>query len=176
MIKLNIEGDGEEIVALIQALQGGGVGIAPVETAPLLSAVDTAPDPAADVASEPAYTEEQVQKGWSVFSDLVNKWAVNFGPDGDPSAQPDRLALLEISLRHFNAMLSFIHQSGGVTRAVRSIGPDHWTKDFCRKIAENIVSVSSATGVSGFSEMLEYDQDYYATLAQTRAQTHNGER
>ena len=172
MIKLNIEGDGEEIVALIQALQSGGLGVAPVETAPLLSAVDTEPDPAQPDAAQPTYSDEQIRLGWSAFSDLVNQWAVNFGPEGDPDKQPDRLALLDTSLRYFTLMMAFIHYSGGLTRAVRSVGPDHWTQDFCRKIAENIVSVSSATGVVGFSDTLKYDQDYYDSLTRTR----NGEQ
>jgi len=167
MIKLKIEGDGGEIVALIQALQGAPFA-PPLEPAPLLEAVDTEPDATHDVAPPPAYTEEQIQKGWAAFSDLVNGWGVNFGPDGDPDRQPDRIALLETSLRYFTLIMAFIEYSRGLTRAVRTVAPDHWTQQFCRSIAENIVSVSSATGVPGFSDALQYDQDYYDTLTKSR--------
>lgn len=168
MIKLKIEGDGGEIVALIHALQGGS-GRSEAWQAPLLEAAGTEPDPAQpDVAPPLAYTEEQIQKGWAAFSDLVNGWAVNFGPDGDPDKQPDRIALLETSLRYFTLMMAFIEYSRGLTRAVKTVAPDHWTQQFCRSIAENIVSVSSATGVPGFSDALQYDQDYYDTLTKSR--------
>jgi hypothetical protein len=167
MIKLNIEGNGGEIVALIQALQGTSFA-PPLEPAPLLAAVDPEPGATHDVAPSPAYTEEQVQKGWAAFSDLVNGWAVNFGPDGDPANQPDRIALLDTSLRYFTLMMAFIEYSQGLTRAVKTVAPDHWTQAFCRQIAENIVSVSSASGVSGFSDTLQYGQDYYDKLNEDR--------
>ncbi len=166
MIKIRIEGEGSDIVKILQALQGldarGSTGVEPTAPVPALAATPAgAPFPAPP--EEPA-DQKTVERGMSAFSDLMQAWAVNFGPDVAPDAQPDRPKLLDRSMKDFSAILAFIHYCGGLTRAVRTIAPHKWDKRFCRLLAENLVSVSSAMGVGAYSDALEYTPEFVGDL------------
>ena len=157
MIKLKVEGSGEEIVGLILALRGAApVAVAAHRVEEAAPAAAGGPYPPEPLQMDSAL----VQKGMQHLHGLVQAWAVNFGHDADPEAQPDRLKLLDDSMRHFNAMLAFIHYSQGLTRAVRTVAPQTWTKHLCRKLAENIASVSSATGIGELAAALEYTSEF----------------
>ena len=55
--------------------------------------------------------------------------------------------------------IAFVQNAGGLTQAVSAVAPSMEARKR-RLIAENIASVSSAMGVSGLADMLEYKKEY----------------
>lgn len=99
----------------------------------------------------------RVQAGGVVFYHLVSTWGQNFGTEG---VQPDRVKCLNDALTDESLeIFAFVQNAGGLTQAVSAVAPSMEARKR-RLIAENIASVSSAMGVSGLADMLEYKKEY----------------
>lgn len=153
MIKLKIEGSGEEIVSLIYALRdngdNGGVNIqTPLPT-----------PPSAPAEAVPQFSEDQVNNGCAVFYALIEGWSQGFGVEG--AEQPDRKTLLIRAIESsYLDLQAFLSHCQGLTRAVKTVAPESWSKVQARLIAENLASVSSALGIAGIADHLEYTNEY----------------
>jgi hypothetical protein len=163
VIKLTVEGEGEEIVAVLHALQS----IAPASTfdPTLLLGLDDhseEEEPTNGAAIEPAKTpnpsEEVVRAGCDVWYGIIHAWEQGFGDE--EADQPDRG---ELMIRAINTsatdIFAFLRYCNGLTRLVRTCRPD-WSTVKSRLIAENIASVSSALGIPGIADHLEYTNEY----------------
>lgn len=179
---IRLEADGAELVAVIQALarairaEPGEAQAAPaLLPAPLIPTanpvISDGPPPAPTTTAESFWNEavpsseppkrdtraERAQAGGVVFYHLVSTWAQNFGTEG---TQPDRAKCLTDAMTDESLELfAFIHNAGGLTQAVTSVAPQMAPRQR-RLIAENIASVSSALGITGLADMLEYTKQY----------------
>lgn len=100
---------------------------------------------------------ELVQNGGIAWYHLVSMWSTNFGTEGP---QPDRgTALIELMTDEGVGIYAYLRREGGLTQAVRSVSPQLGTKQ-SRLIAENIAQVSSAMGISGLADLLEYTRQF----------------
>jgi len=164
VIKLTVEGEGEEIVAVLHALQS--IAPAPTFDPTLLLGGDehTEEDeePTNGTAVTPAKTpnpsEEVVRAGCDVWYGIIHAWEQGFGDES--AEQPDRGELMIRAINTAAAdIFAFLRYCDGLTRVVRTCRPD-WTTVKARLIAENIASVSSALGIPGIADHLEYTNEY----------------
>jgi len=181
---IRIEAEGTELVAVIRALakaMGGSTEVVldenPSLTSPSSSPVlpsapytpPSVPTPAesfwsSEVSSSVPLTDpqkdpraEQVESGGIAWYHIVSTWSRNFGTEGE---QPDRMkCITDTMLDESISVYAFVRNAGGLTQAVRSVAPQ-MTKRQSRLIAENIASVTSALGIVGLTEMLEYSKEY----------------
>jgi len=167
MIKLTVEGNGDEIVAVLQALQS----IAPTpsfDPTLLLSAADESEEdeseeddgeePTNGHAKTPNPSEEVVRAGCDVWYGLIHTWEQGFG--NEDAEQPDRGDMLIRAMNNSAGdMFAFLRYCDGLTRLVRTCRPD-WTTVKARLIAENIAQVASALGIPGIDDHLEYTNEY----------------
>lgn len=119
---------------------------------------DPKPDaPALRLPPQTSPHPEHVRIGCDVWYGLLSQWLINFDIEGD---QPDRAKILMDTFCDSSIeMLAFLRYCGGLTRLVLTLQPD-LPKKRIRHLAENIAQVSSALGLPGVSDSLEYSREY----------------
>ena len=175
MIKLTLEGDGAEIVHILEALRAAGGGGAVVVKMPAgeftpaasmpSSPASAPPSPAPWATPEnnplshlPPPTPEQVREGCNAWLGLTSEWARGFGDEAVD--QPDRAKLIVRTMEaHSRDLFAFLRHCQGLTALVRTVHPK-WSKKEARLIAENIASVTSAVGIPVIADYLEYTTEY----------------
>lgn len=117
-------------------------------------------DPSPDhppVRVTPSPHPELVRAGCDIWYGILDRWLVNFDAEGE---QHDRAKiLLDTFSESSTEILAFLRYCGGLTRLVLTLKPE-LPKKRIRHLAENIAQVSSALGLPGISDQLEYTREY----------------
>lgn len=148
-MKVVLEGEQAEVMALIQAMAG--------------QVVQQAFSPLVDeVTSALAEVGAQVQETPAAFEKLVESWLKGFSLDGtahwedkEQTRQTDKGEALRSlgNSRHAKGTLQWIKQQGGLTRAVQSVLGDD--PELSRGVAVNMAQVASIL-FPDFAQTLEH--------------------